>query len=360
MTENWTDLSGRLTSVYIKSSAPTRLSCGGSTDHRLAGLVCRPWGPATVNIAIDLRAHVELRPHLPGRISVDIEGVGEKEFAVPALPLKGPFALVSALACYFGVHGFRVEIRTKFPFQSGLGGSGAVSIALIGAIRAALEDEAPGPREHDSLVRLAHNIEDSLFGNTGMQDQAAAVYGGVNLWEWDYSSVLDLVRRPIPINPSSLREHVLLGYPGSPHPESRKGSKILDSFKENSALDTFASISETAREFARCLESEDYAGAGECVSAEFELRSSLIRVLRPDDAELVELAGASDCGVGVTGHGGGGCLWAIGEKERIDNLREKWIEAFARRGAGHLLPFDIAEDGLKVSLVAMQSREEGK
>lgn len=360
MTENWTDLSDRLSCVHIKSSAPTRLSCGGSTDHRLAGLVCRPWRPATVNIAIELRAHVELKPHFRGRISADIEGVGEREFTVPALPLNGPFALVSALACYFGIHGFRAEIKTDFPFQSGLGGSGAVSIALIGAISAALEDEEPDPREYDSFVRLAHNIEDSLFGNTGMQDQAAAAYGGVNIWEWDYSSVLDLVRSPIPINPSSLREHILLAYPGSPHPESRKGSKILDSFKEKSALDTFASISDTAREFARRLESEDYAGAGEFVSAEFRLRSSLIRVLRPEDSELMELAGSRACGVGVTGHGGGGCLWAIGEKEGIDNLRQTWIEAFARRGAGHLLPLDIAEDGLKVSLTAMKSPEAGK
>lgn len=358
MIVNWTDLSKILSNRHTHSSAPARLSCGGSTDHRLAGLVCRPWRPATVNIAIDLRAWVELKPYFPGRISMEIDGVGGKDCKVPSLPLKGPFALVSALACYFGIHGFRVEIRTDFPFQSGLGGSGAVTIALIGAIRAALEDKAPEPQEYDSIVRLAHNIEDSLFGNTGMQDQAAAIYGGVNLWEWEYSGILDLVRRPIQTDSSSLGEHILLAYPGRPHPKSRGGSKILDSFKEHSALRTFASISETAREFARCLESEDYTAAGEFVSAEFQLRSSLIRILRPMDAELVQLGGDSGCGVGVTGHGGGGCLWAIGEKDGIDHLRRKWSDAFARRGAGHLLPLGIADDGLRVDIKAMHSSEE--
>lgn len=360
MTENWTDLSDLLTRKTVHSSAPTRLPCGGSTDHRLAGLVCRPWRPATVNIAIDLRAHVALKPYTSGQIFVDIDGVGERELTVPHLPLKGPFALASALVCYFGVHGVRVEIKTDFPFQSGLGGSGAVAIALIGAIHTALNDQTPEPTDYPAMVQLAHNIEDSLFGNTGMQDQAAAMYGGVNLWEWDYSDVLNFSRRTLLADPSSLNEHILLAYPGRPHPKSRKGSKILDRFKENGALGVFASISDLARQFAEHLESGDYRSAGEIVSAEYRLRSTLIRVVRPDDLDLIEMAGTANCGVGITGHGGGGCMWAIGKKADIDELRGKWTSAFERREAGFLLPVSVTGEGLKVNRSPSAIGEAGK
>jgi len=360
MTENWKDLSGLLKEWTVHSSAPTRLPCGGSTDHRLAGLVCRSWRPATVNIAIDLRACVTLKPYEPGRIFVDIEEVGERELTVPNLPLKGPFALVSALVAFFGIHGFRVEIGTDFPFQSGLGGSGAVSIALIGAIHTALDGKLPDANDYHSIVQLAHNIEDSLFGNTGMQDQAAALYGGVNLWEWEYSNVLDFSRRPVLSDPSLLDEHILLAYPGRPHPKSRKGSKILDSFKENGALDTFASISDLARRFADHLAAADYRSAGEMIYSEYQLRSTLIRVVRPEDIDLIEMARDANCGVGVTGHGGGGCMWAIGEKDDLDVLRARWTDAFRRRGAGLLLPFRVSSEGLRIEQRSSDSTEAAK
>ncbi len=350
MIENWTDLSEFLTHNNVHSSAPTRLPCGGSTDHRLAGLVCRSWLPATVNIAIDLRAKITLRPYDAGRVFVDMEGVGTKELVPPQLPLKGPFALVSALVCHFGVHGVHIEIRTDFPYQSGLGGSGAVSVALIGALHFALNGECPLEENYPSIVQLAHNIEDSLFGNTGMQDQAAALFGGVNLWEWEYSDVLRFSRREILSDPSHLEDHILLAYPGRPHPQSRKGSRILDSFKENGALATFASISELARQFAGHLETGDLRSAGAAVTAEYHLRSTLIRVARTKDLNLIEAAGDSNCGVGVTGHGGGGCIWAIGDKEDIDGLRAKWSSAFDERKEGGLLPMKITVEGLKAGV----------
>lgn len=349
MIENWTDLSEFLVQDQIHSSAPARLHCGGSTDHRLAGLLCRHWRPATANIAIDLRAHVRLGPYDPGRVFVDIEGIGTEEFTPPDLPLKGPFALVSALVCYFGVCGFRAEIRTDFPFQSGLGGSGAVTIALIGALTAAIEGKPPETRTFPRLIQIAHNLEDSLFGNTGLQDQAAALYGGVNLWEWQYEDSLRFRRRRVSIRPSALDEHILLAYSGRPHPQSRDGSRMLDRFKETGALSVFASISDQARGFAEALERRDLRSAGECLTAEYRLRSSLLHVLNPADRDLIGLAHESQCGFSVTGHGGGGCVWAIGEKNDIAVLRDKWRQAFETRNAGFLLPVNVTRTGLEVA-----------
>ncbi|NNF00107.1 MAG: hypothetical protein HKN25_13885, partial [Pyrinomonadaceae bacterium] len=269
MIEKWTDLSEYLTQNEIFGSTPTRLDCGGSTDHRLTGLLCKSWKPATANIAIDLRAHVRLKPHRTGSVFVDMDGIGQQEFTAPNLPLTGPFALVSAVVYYFGVHGIHIGIKTDFPFQSGLGGSGAVAIALIGAIQAALKHEAPQPRDFRAMIRTAHNLEDSLFGNTGMQDQAAALYGGANLWEWQYDSRLDFSQRQLSSDMAALDEHILLAYTGRPHLQSQTGSQMLFRFKETAALDVFISISDQARNFARLIECGDFRAAGDCLTAEY-------------------------------------------------------------------------------------------
>lgn len=353
MIENWTDLSEFLVQDHIYSSAPARLHCGGSTDHRLAGLLCRHWRPATANISIDLRAHVRLGPYEPGKVLVEIEGIGTEEFRPPDLPLKGPFALASALVCYFGVSGFHVAIRTDFPFQSGLGGSGAVTIALIGALTSAIDRKPPPARSYPRLAQIAHNLEDSLFGNTGLQDQAAALYGGVNLWEWHYADRLRFSRRRIPARLSDLEHHMLLAYSGRPHPQSRNGSRMLDRFREKSALAVFASISEHARRFAHSLSRRDFRSAGASLSAEYHLRSSLLEVLDPSDHDLKELANGLRCGFTVTGHGGGGCVWAIGEKRDISELRTLWSESFMQRDSGFILPVRATRSGLKVTTGAV-------
>lgn len=350
MIEKWTDLSEFLTYNHVHSSTPTRLDCGGSTDHRLIGLLCKSWQPVTANIAIDLRARVCLRPYRTGRIFVDINGLGKQEFTAPHLPLVGPFALVSALVCYFGIHGFYLDIRTEFPFQSGLGGSGAVAIALIGAIYAALKNEVPRTRHFRSIMQIAHNLEDSLFRNTGMQDQAAAIYGGVNLWEWQYSDRLNFRRQQLVSDLFPLNEHILLAYTGRPHVQSQNGSQMLDKFKETGALGLLVSISEQARGFAELLKCQDYRSAGASLAAEYHLRSTLLPVLLQDDLELIEMVLNAQCGVSVTGNGGGGCIWAIGEKQDIANLKKQWTSAFDRRKVGFLLPVNVTGAGLEVSI----------
>ncbi len=250
MIEKWTDLSEFLTECPVRSSAPTRLPCGGSTDHRLTGLLCKSWRPVTANIAIDLRVNVILRPHRSGRIAVNIGGLGKQEFEAPNLPLTGPYALVSAVVCYFAVHGVSITIKTEFPFQSGLGGSGAVAVALIGAIHAALNRRVPPPNEFPRFVQIAHHLEDSLFRNTGMQDQAAALYGGINLWEWRYADRLGFRRRPIVSDLRSLNDHILVAYTGRPHLQYQNGSPVLEKFKETGAIGLLVSISNEARNFA--------------------------------------------------------------------------------------------------------------
>jgi len=172
----------------------------------------------------------------------------------------------------------------------------------------------------------------------------------VNIWEWNYSDSLDFVRRPIIADLKTIGDNILLAYSGHPHPQSRKGSKILERFRETGSIDLFASLSEQARRFADALERQEYRAAGNALFAEFSLRSKLSPVALPEDRELVAMARKARCGVGVTGHGGGGCIWAVGEKDDIARLREKWSAALERRNRGSLIPVRVSRKGLCLDL----------
>jgi D-glycero-alpha-D-manno-heptose-7-phosphate kinase len=343
----WIDLSKLLIDYTVTGSAPCRLDCGGSTDHRLTALLCRHWLPATTNICLELRTTIYLEPHTSGKILVKSNDLGEQEACIPKLPLTGPLSLVYAVLAYFAVHGVCVIIDSQAPPYSGLGGSGAVSVATIGALIKALSLlKAEACNIHD-IVLLAHNIEDSLYGNTGLQDQAAAAYGGIHLWEWKFTDVLDFTGRQLICNPLELEKHIILASTGITHPSSHQGSSFLNVFKRNGNLELLVQISEQARVFAEAIQAENYEQAGCALSAEFNLRSQVMPDLLPeDDQVLAEAAMEAGCGVKPTGHGQGGCIWAIGTKEAIAQTEKRWKDIFGQRGFGYLLPVSIARSGL--------------
>jgi D-glycero-alpha-D-manno-heptose-7-phosphate kinase len=349
---DWIDLSKLLDKYRITSSAPCRLDCGGSTDHRLTALLCRRWHPVTTNISLDLRTTVTLKPHLPGKILIESNHVGTEEATVPKMPLSGHLGLVSAILAHFGVHGVRVVIDSQSPPQSGLGGSGAVAVAAIGAISKTLSIlKLQEPYKPHDIVLLAHHIEDSLYGNSGLQDQAAAMYGNVHLWEWRYGSTLNFTGRKIPLHRRELEKHIVLAYTGKTHPLSHKGSLALQMFKRNGNLELLFQISEHARTFAQAVQCGDYLNAADALSMELALRSQLIPEILPDDDKiLVKTAVETGCGAKIAGHGEGGCIWAIGPKESINETKQRWESIFKERGSGYFLPVSIATKGMRTQV----------
>src|SRR5687768_10360528 len=133
----WHDISQDLADAEIHSSTPCRVDCGGSTDHRLTGLLCRPWDPATATIALERRAVVTMSAHDPGLISVDSSSLGATEVEPPDVPLSGPLGIAFAVLAHYGLCGLRVRIDSGIPLRSGLGGSGSFTVAMIGAMEAA-------------------------------------------------------------------------------------------------------------------------------------------------------------------------------------------------------------------------------
>jgi len=64
--------------------------------------------------------------------------------------------------------------------------------------------------------------------------------------------------------------------------------------------------------------------------------------------ELVNSAVRNNCGARFTGAGGGGCIWALGEIEEIDNLKRIWEKVLSSRKDARLLDVTIDSEGLGI------------
>lgn len=243
MKSRWkeTVLTDILSRFEVRSRAPTRVDCGGGIDHRLISVLCHKEQLETFNIAIRLYSKMRLKPYKKGLILINSKKFGKKKIKLNRPSFKNKFAIISAIVSFFKVSGVRIEIETDYPPASGLGGSGSLSIALIGALIKSLELAGKKVKlSPKQAIWLAHTIEDSLYHNTGLQDQAAAYYGGINLWRWKYPiySVL-FSRRPLKISSKEIEKHTCLVYSGKPHYPSHKGSRFVSSFINSSQRNFF-------------------------------------------------------------------------------------------------------------------------
>jgi len=133
-------------------------------------------GGVVVNAAIGLRAHVELQ--LGGTLlKLVAEELGETlECANSGGLVPGKLPLLTAALRMFPVlGGFTLTTRCDAPPGSGLGSSGALGVALVGALTRARQESMSQQDVADHAWQV-ETIEAQLPG--GKQDQYAAALGG--------------------------------------------------------------------------------------------------------------------------------------------------------------------------------------
>jgi D-glycero-alpha-D-manno-heptose-7-phosphate kinase len=108
----------------------------------------------------------------------------------------------------------------------------------------------------------------------------------------------------------------------------------------------FARIRDIAGAMRSALEKGAWSEVGRQIADEWENRKGLAPgVATPEiDAILAAARRAGAYGGKVCGAGGGGCLFCLGEPDRIPDIRD----AIAGNG-GRLLDFTIETDGLRVA-----------
>jgi len=171
-------------SIYVQSKAPVRVSFGGGGSDLTHFFENDPG--AVINTTISLYSHCTLKKRFDNKInihSLDLEDSLEANDLEDALEMpKKNFGLIQALLKTIRPQfGFDLYIYSDFPMSSGLGGSSAVSAAILGCFNGFREDEWG---LHD-LAELAYQAERLYQGvEGGWQDQYATVFGGFNFMEF--------------------------------------------------------------------------------------------------------------------------------------------------------------------------------
>jgi len=338
----------------IEASAPCRIDMGGTLDIRTFYYPLRRLLPCTFNIAVAHRTRIRLLPHDNDRIKISSRGFKSAEFPIDRAPFGHPLGLMFAIAVYFDAKNVHIQIESQSPPRSALGGSSAAAVALIAAL-SKLRQQASStkPLSRMQIAILAHGLEESVAGvPCGLQDQLAAIYGGVNAWAWP-TGIKDPQFRKKRVLPKrrhkDLEKHLLLAYCGQPHESKNINRRWVDQFLAGKFRNFWVEIVACTRQFISHLADRNFMKAAELMNRETAIRRKLTPdVLDEIGVQLVKAAVAHHCGARFTGAGGGGCIWALGDIKHIDSLKPIWEEILSFENEGRLLDVRIDSQGLVV------------
>lgn len=291
-------------SETVLARAPTRIDfVGGWTDvlpfcDEEAGLV--------INAAFGMRARVAVREMENARAQTD--------------------KFIQAACRRFDLKNVAVELTSDAPLGSGLGGSGAVGVALVGAL-AAYAEKKLSRRE---IAELAHQIEVEDLGIIGgKQDQYAAAFGGFLALTFlgDTVEIEQIELNQNRVN--ELQARSVIVYTGQSRRSGDIHAHVQAAFRagDPETLAALKAIRRVAREFRNELEHGSLDALGELLnenwSAQKRLHASNTTARVDEFFRAAMHAGA--LGGKALGAGGGGCLYFLaraGETTRVqDALR---------------------------------------
>ncbi len=323
---------------------------GGWTDTWFAG------SGTVFNIAIEPRVHVEIvaRRRTGSRppVVIDVRGFGDR-YAPDGIELGrwGPHPLLEASIAEMALPAdtsVEITIESGAPYGASIGTSAAACVALIGALDAL----TPGRLTAAEVARAAWRVETVRLGQqSGVQDQLAAAFGGINLIQIDHYpdatvTPLDLTRSVL----AELEARMLLVYLGAPHESSVIHEEVIAELSAGRAFTRLAPLRETAQRSADALRAGDFAELGRVMSANTEAQRRLHRHLVSPLADRVIAAamGLGALGYKVNGAGGdGGTITVLTSGDPVAIAQT--VDAISSIGERcRVLPFRLAADGLRV------------
>jgi D-glycero-alpha-D-manno-heptose-7-phosphate kinase len=345
-----------LTAHKISASAPCRVDMGGTLDLATFYIPLQTIGPATFNMALDLRTAVSLDIHRGDKVCIASRGFETAEYAPGEAPFDHPLGLFFAVAAHFNLRGVRIDIDSASPPRSALGGSSVAVVALIGALNECRRRAGLAVLSRTQIVRRAHLLEESAAGRPcGMQDHLAAAFGGINTWFWEMADDgLGVRRQPLADQRrlAVLGDHVMVAYGGCTHSSHDVNGRWIDRFRRGQDRERWRQIADSVHQFSRAVERGDWHAATAAMQTETAIR----REMTPDvfdslGAALVAAAEGQGCGGRFTGAGGGGCIWALGTQDAIARLRPKWQALLETHADATLLDARPTSQGLSVQAV---------
>ena len=299
----------------IKASAPVRIcDNGGWTDTWFGG------PGRVVNVAVSPRVEVTVR-----RAPDDV--------VPPANPL-----VRAALQEYPLADPVEVSIKTDAPVGSGLGTSAALAVALVGALSRARGEELDSMQ----VARVAHHVESDVAGaECGVQDHAAAAFGGINFVSVDAYPVFTVESLGAWPELDRLLTVVFLG---QPHDSSDVHEEVIES-GDPAAFDALRQGALAAK---AAVVARDLAGFGAALVANTGAQGDLHPGVVGRDALVVMEAARRLGALGwkVNGAGGdGGSVTVLSPNKQTRQEFDRWVHRYRRY---RLIPVELTSDGLRV------------
>lgn len=284
--------------MAIRVTAPVRIdiSAGWSDANPFQG----DFGGAVLNAAIDLRVSATLEDN----------------------------KLISSLE--------------KVPRNSGLGTSGAIrTVYLVAANPSLVKNKL-------ELIRRVNVFENAIVGQrAGFQDQAAAIFGGVNYWEFHKGGTIH--RFQIPKKKAKhLFDRLILVYTGDRRQSSNVHESVFGSRTYIKKIPTFDRMKQIAKEMADDISNEKRMA--ELIRETWMLQKTLHKSM---DSPAMKKIGAACEGSYLagraTGAGGGGCMIFYMKPSQRKVMISKLHRLQKRMPRMKVLPFKFDYEGIKLS-----------
>lgn len=296
--------------MRVSCQAPVRVDFAGAwTD---VSFFYEPFGGATLNAAI---AHYVYGELLVGRDAPSGEGV-------------------------------HISYHTEVPTGSGLGTSAAMNVVWLSLVKA---EPITTPEARQAIAEGAYQAEKILGIIGGKQDQYAAAFGGINLFEFRNDGVtINPVRIP-PEKLSELEKLFVLCYTGASRLSSRIHESVWGRFGQGNreVIDALLTMRDSAYECKLSLEKGDWQQVGEILSLQFDCSKKLDPSTSNETIErLFEMVGEYVFGGKPCGAGGGGCVLFLCK----DETAKRRVEQKLMESKMNLLPFRFDFNGLVVKI----------
>jgi D-glycero-alpha-D-manno-heptose-7-phosphate kinase len=289
-------------------------------------------GGAVLSVAVNRFCHASLTPRTDSLLSIKSLDYGHS-LTIPAGHIGeyggGPLAfLVAALRAAGDLEGgLDLVVASEAAPRSGLGASSAMTVAVLGAIRAWKERRWTD----GDIAELAYRAERLDAGQSGgRQDQYAAAFGGFNYFEFLGDRTLV---NPVNLHPEvagQLQANLLLCFTGKPHPEEDLIQKQVSSFRagDPSVLRSLDGLKGLAAAMRHALTQGDLDDFAKLLDLGWEFKKSLADGIT--DGTIDEMyqaamnAGAQ--GGKLLGSGGGGHLLLFCPPEKRGQVLERIVD----------------------------------
>lgn len=248
--------------------------------------------------------------------TLKVEQGTKREAKMKFAPLK--FAVEKVLEIYGEKKvGLNVEVNSTVPVASGLGSSAATAAAVTAATGALLNVGIS--KEH--VFRITYEAEKIVHGTPSGVDPAISTFAGTLLFQMDTG-----------FKPLSVKSHVplVIGNTGVSRSTRVQVAKVKDAKSKYPRViePMMRAARETVLRAIKALKEGDLETLGDLMN----INHALLYGLNVSDESLEWLINAARkagaLGAKLTGAGGGGCMIALAENERLQEV----FEAIRRAG----------------------------